>query len=65
MKIEALLETKGREVATVRPTAKLTSVVRRMKLVRIPVEFSPFRLIFGFQKLSDVKIPKSIQLGRR
>ncbi len=34
MKIEALLEMKGREVATVRPTAKLTSVVRRIKLGR-------------------------------
>ena len=34
MKIDALLEMKGREVATVRPTAKLTSVVCRMKLAR-------------------------------
>ena len=34
MKIETLLGMKGREVATVRPTAKLTSVVRRMKLGR-------------------------------
>ena len=34
MKIETLLEMKGREVATVRPTAKLSTVVHRMKLGR-------------------------------
>jgi CBS domain-containing protein len=34
MKIETLLETKGRDVVTVRPTAKLSTVVRRMKLGR-------------------------------
>lgn len=32
MKIETLLEMKGRDVVTVHPTAKLTTVVRRMKL---------------------------------
>ncbi len=35
MKIETLLEMKGRDVVTVRPTAKLATVVRRMKLGRI------------------------------
>ncbi len=34
MKIEALLELKGRDVVTVRPTEKLATVVRRMKLAR-------------------------------
>jgi CBS domain-containing protein len=34
MKIETLLETKGREVVTVRPTATLATVVHRMKLAR-------------------------------
>ncbi len=34
MKIEALLEKKGRDVVTVRPTDKLATVVRRMKLAR-------------------------------
>jgi CBS domain-containing protein len=34
MKIETLLEMKGRDVVTVRPTTKLTSVVRLMKLGR-------------------------------
>ena len=34
MKIEALLEMKGRDVVTVRPTEKLATVVRRMKLGR-------------------------------
>ena len=34
MKIEALLEKKGRDVVTVHPTAKLGTVVRRMKLAR-------------------------------
>jgi CBS domain-containing protein len=34
MKIETLLEMKGRDVVTVRPTAKLSTVVRRMKLGR-------------------------------
>ncbi len=34
MKIETLLETKGREVVTVHPSAKLSTVVRRMKLGR-------------------------------
>ena len=34
MKIEALLEMKGRDVVTVRPTEKLSTVVRRMKLGR-------------------------------
>lgn len=32
MKIETLLEMKGRDVVTVQPTAKLSAVVRRMKL---------------------------------
>ena len=32
MKIETLLEMKGRDVVTVRPTSKLTTVVRLMKL---------------------------------
>ena len=32
MEIETLLEMKGRDVVTVHPTAKLTTVVRRMKL---------------------------------
>jgi CBS domain-containing protein len=32
MKIESLLEKKGRDVVTVRPTDKLATVVRRMKL---------------------------------
>ena len=32
MKIDTLLEKKGREVVTVRPTTKLTTVVRMMKL---------------------------------
>ena len=32
MKIETLLEMKGRDVVTVHPTAKLSAVVRRMKL---------------------------------
>ena len=32
MKIEALLEMKGRDVVTVPPTSKLTTVVRMMKL---------------------------------
>jgi CBS domain-containing protein len=35
MKIETLLEKKGRDVVTVRPTDKLATVVRRMKLARI------------------------------
>ena len=34
MKIEALLEMKGREVVTVGPTERLSIVVRRMKLAR-------------------------------
>ena len=34
MKIETLLELKGRDVVTVRPTSKLTLVVRLMKLGR-------------------------------
>ena len=34
MKIETLLEKKGRDVVTVRPTEKLSTVVRRMKLAR-------------------------------
>ena len=34
MKIETLLEKKGREVVTVPPETKLTTVVRRMKLGR-------------------------------
>ena len=34
MKIEALLELTGRDVVTVRPTEKLSTVVRRMKLAR-------------------------------
>jgi CBS domain-containing protein len=34
MKIETLLEMKGGDVVTVRPTAKLSTVVRRMKLAR-------------------------------
>jgi CBS domain-containing protein len=34
MKIETLLEMKGRDVVTVRPTEKLSTVVRRMKLAR-------------------------------
>ncbi len=32
MKIETLLEMKGRDVVTVGPTEKLATVVRRMKL---------------------------------
>jgi CBS domain-containing protein len=35
MKIQTLLEMKGRDVVTVHPTAKLSTVVRRMKLGRI------------------------------
>jgi CBS domain-containing protein len=34
MKIETLLEMKGRDVVTVRPAEKLSTVVRRMKLAR-------------------------------
>ena len=34
MKIETLLEMKGRDVVTVSPTEKLSTVVRRMKLAR-------------------------------
>ncbi len=34
MKIEALLEMKGRDVVTVGPTERLSTVVRRMKLAR-------------------------------
>lgn len=37
MKIETLLDMKGRDVVTVKPTAKLSSVVRRMKLGRTGV----------------------------